>query len=130
MPRELKNSRGVVAFEMGDFAMLFELIWIAISLVWRTSSDLNAPTENLPPNASRGAAWAGLGIGLAMLGVLLFIGIASVVESSRPDGRYGTINGIHVSRSDFDACGGKIPEGCPNGNMMLYKYIQLGRARG
>ena len=107
---------------------MLELILFPISLVWRTVRDLMTPAENLPSNHSRGATWAGLAIGVVLLGGLIVFALGAMIKSSRPDGRYGTINGVPISRADFDACGGRIPDGCPGGaSGMINKYESIRR---
>ncbi len=111
------------------------MFWIfgAMSAVWiyRAWHDLNAPPETLPRNASRGAAWTLLGLGVFLFFGSLFWSLAAWSESQQPHGEYGTIGGIPISRADFNACGGKIPAGCPGGgNVIFHKYEQLRRARG
>ncbi len=100
------------------FFFLLDWFFAAIGLINRTTRDLSTRDEDLPPNASRGAAWAGLGIGLALLAGVCGMGVAAMFEESKPDGRYGSINGINISRADNEACGGDIFN-CPG---LILKY--------
>ncbi len=106
------------------FLLFFgEWIVFAVALIRRTSKSLATPADQLPPNASRGAAWAGLGIGIVLLAATGFWVVAASIDASRPKGEYGHINGIPISRSDYEACGGNIPDGCPGGaGAIMSKY--------
>jgi hypothetical protein len=97
------NSRGVFGWDkilskpaMFVFLFLADFIFAAIGLIFRTSKDLSTPAAELPPNASRGAAWAGLGIGIVLLVGIVSLGIAAVIEESKPRGQYGNINSIRT----------------------------------
>jgi heme/copper-type cytochrome/quinol oxidase subunit 2 len=113
------------------FIFLFDFIYAAICLIFRTSKALSTPTAEWPSNASRGAAWAGLTIGIVLLVSIIYFGIAATIESSKPRGEYGTINGVPITRADFEECGGKIPEGCAGGaSVIINKYESIRRQGG
>ena len=99
--------------------LLEPLFWM-VCLIQKTTRDLCTPREELPPNHSRPLAWLGLGIGFVLLVGMVVVGIASIVDEAKPKGRYGSINGIDISRADSEACGGDVFRNCPG--LVATKY--------
>ncbi len=109
-------------------SLFIDIILFSIALICRTRKDLTKPVSELPANASRGAAYAGLSIGVILFSVSLVWGVVAMVSDSQAHGQYGTINGVPISRADYEACGGNIPDGCPGGATgMINKYASARR---
>jgi len=99
---------------------------MGLSLLFRGIQALRLPDEQRRRGDSPIANWGFVCAGLFVLGFCLFFLVAPVIAPDPYPGRYGMVNNIPISKADYDACGGKIPDGCPGGlnSGIMQSYFQ------
>jgi len=108
---------------IGGYCIFQWLLGYSIELIFRAPKLLLTAADKLPPNvASHGAVWGGLAGGVVLLActLALFFGAMRLMYADPPQ-NYGSVNGRAISKADYDACGGKIPDGCPGGLAYLVR---------